>query len=69
MADISMCSSTGCPLRHQCRRNAASGTTPDPVAQSYIVVGLPHTGVCRYFMGREQQSTPGATTQGEGRTT
>lgn len=37
MADITMCQATSdsCSKAKQCRRNAASGTVPDPRYQSY----------------------------------
>lgn len=33
--DISMCQSQECKVAHLCRRNAASGTKPDPYRQNY----------------------------------
>ncbi len=37
MADITMCSREDCPLAEKCRRNPASGTRPNPHAQSWVV--------------------------------
>ena len=35
MVDFSMCSDDTCPSAGYCKRNEKSGTTPDPIRQSY----------------------------------
>ena len=64
MPDIAMCDSVTCPSRSTCYRNAASGTTPSPLRQSY---GLdfdhnvdPRTGECPYYAPiRKRTGAPG----------
>ena len=49
MPDISMCSSTTCPLKSKCYRNPASGTQPSEFRQSWFATMEGWGEDCKYY--------------------
>lgn len=59
MPDVTMCHSTQCPRRRDCRRNEASGTKPSEHRQAWADFWHYYGEGCAWFMQASTLISPG----------